>query len=86
MTGLNCGVSRWPAATIAAAPAMSADSNVRNNHTGEVRPLSHKLATKQARGGFAMPRVHTAAFAPLALHPNGSILAMEPALSRKCRF
>jgi hypothetical protein len=35
---------------------MSDASNVSSNPTGEVRPRSHKLATKQARGGFAMPR------------------------------
>jgi hypothetical protein len=35
---------------------MSEDSNVPSNPTGEVRPRSHKLATKQARDGFAMPR------------------------------
>jgi hypothetical protein len=29
---------------------------VSSNPTGEVRPRSHKLAMKQAPGGFAMPR------------------------------
>jgi hypothetical protein len=39
-----------------ATPDMSDASNVSGNPTGEVRPRSHKLATKQARGGFALPR------------------------------
>jgi hypothetical protein len=72
---------------------MSDASNVSSNPTGEVRPRSHKLATKQARGGFAMPRERcddpSAAFERLCVlphAPDGSILAMVPALSGKCRL
>ena len=39
-----------------AAPDLSDASNVSSDPTGEVRPRSHKLATKQARDGFASRR------------------------------
>ena len=70
--------------------AVASDSNVHSNPAGDVRPRSHNHAPNQARSGPALPRERcgapSAAFerqCGLPHAPNGSILAMEPALSEK---
>src|SRR6185436_2452671 len=71
----------------------SALYRVSSNPTGEVRPRFHKLATKQARRGLAIPEERCddpsaafGAFARCLVLPTGAFLAMEPALSGKCRL
>jgi hypothetical protein len=75
-----------------AAPDVSDASNESSNPTGEVRPRFHKLATKLAPGGFAMPRERcddpsaaVEGFSGLPYPPDGSILAVEATLSGKYR-
>jgi hypothetical protein len=72
---------------------MSGVSDVSSNPTGALRPRSHQLATKPARGGSGMPRGHCddlsarpEGFERCLMLPNGSILATELALSGDSRL